>query len=206
MASSKPKVKSGSSKGANKRSTKPSSSGSSSKVKHKSSKREAATKSKSKAGAVKKPSGKPKRRVYTEKELNVPKLNQIVPAGVSKPKGKKKGKVFVDDQESMMTLLAMVNAEKEGQIESKMARARQMEEIRQARQQEMDKRQAERKVKLVSRLWSALYSVDANALQEDTKDSLRRQKNKKPDTAATTNSRSLGPTTPNVPKKRVSFG
>ncbi len=47
----------------------------------------------------------------------------IVPAGVQKPKGMKKGKVFVDDQESMMTILAMVNADKEGQIESKMMKA-----------------------------------------------------------------------------------
>lgn len=67
--------------------------------------------------------GKKKRRVYTEKELGLPKLNMITPAGVEKPKGQKKGKVFVDDQESMMTILAMVNADKEGQIESKMMKA-----------------------------------------------------------------------------------
>jgi 60S ribosomal subunit assembly/export protein LOC1 len=39
-----------------------------------------------------------KKRVYTEAELDLPKLNQITPVGVVKPKGKKKGKVFVDDQ------------------------------------------------------------------------------------------------------------
>jgi 60S ribosomal subunit assembly/export protein LOC1 len=66
---------------------------------------------------------KKKKRVYTEKELGIPTLNGIVPAGVQKVKGKKKGKVFVDDQESMMTILAIVNAEKEGQIESKMIKA-----------------------------------------------------------------------------------
>ncbi len=38
-----------------------------------------------------------KRKVYTEKELDIPKLNMITPVGVQKPKGKKKGKVFVDD-------------------------------------------------------------------------------------------------------------
>lgn len=64
-----------------------------------------------------------KKRIYTEKELGVPTLNMITPSGVQKPKGKKKGKVFVDDQESMMTILAMVNADKEGQIESKMMKA-----------------------------------------------------------------------------------
>lgn len=41
---------------------------------------------------------KKKRRVYTEKELGIPKLNMITPAGVVLPKGKRKGKVFVDDQ------------------------------------------------------------------------------------------------------------
>lgn len=41
---------------------------------------------------------KPKKKVYTEKELNIPTLNMITPVGVTKPKGKKKGKVFVDDK------------------------------------------------------------------------------------------------------------
>lgn len=39
-----------------------------------------------------------KKRVYTEEELRIPKLNMITPVGVELPKGKKKGKVFVDDQ------------------------------------------------------------------------------------------------------------
>jgi 60S ribosomal subunit assembly/export protein LOC1 len=48
----------------------------------------------------------------------------------------------------MMTILAMVNADKEGQIESKMMKARQMEEIREARKAEAEKRQEMRKSKL----------------------------------------------------------
>jgi 60S ribosomal subunit assembly/export protein LOC1 len=47
-----------------------------------------------------------------------------------------------------MTILAMVNADKEGQIESKMIKARQMEEIREARKAEAEKRQEMRKSKL----------------------------------------------------------
>lgn len=47
-----------------------------------------------------------------------------------------------------MTILAMVNAEKEGQIESKMMKARQMEEIREARKAEAEKRQELKKQKL----------------------------------------------------------
>lgn len=48
---------------------------------------------KSAPGRVKK-----KRRVYTDEELGIPKLNMITPVGVELPKGKKKRKIFVDDQ------------------------------------------------------------------------------------------------------------
>ncbi len=40
----------------------------------------------------------------------------------------------------MNTILAIVQAEKEGQIESKMIKARQMEEIREARRVEAERR------------------------------------------------------------------
>ena len=120
-----------------------------------------------------------KKHVYTEKELGIPKLNMITPVGVELPKGKKKGKVFVDDQvglpcsvmsssltklasqESMMTILAIVNAEKEGQLESKMMKARQMEEIREARRKEAEARQEQRRSKLV-------WSLSDSQAQEDT--------------------------------------
>lgn len=48
-----------------------------------------------------------------------------------------------------MTILAIVNADKEGQIESKMMKSRQMEEIREARRKEAEARQEQRKLKLV---------------------------------------------------------
>lgn len=48
----------------------------------------------------------------------------------------------------MMTILAMVNAEKEGQIESKMMKARQLEEIREAKKAEAEARMKEKKSKL----------------------------------------------------------
>ena len=47
---------------------------------------------------------KKKQKVYTDKELGIPKLNMITPVGVEKPKGKKKGKVFVDDQVLEITI------------------------------------------------------------------------------------------------------
>ncbi|KAI1776302.1 60S ribosomal subunit assembly/export protein loc-1 [Hypoxylon cercidicola] len=102
---------------------------------------------------------KKKKKVYSEKELGIPELNMVTPVGVTKPKGKKKGKVFVDDKESMSTILAMVQADKEGEIESKMIKARQMEEIREARRVEAEKKEEEKKSKL-----------------DETKESLRRKR------------------------------
>lgn len=152
------KVKAGAAKGANKRATKPAAASSSSKPKRAASKAPPSREHKPKPATH---PAKKKRRQYTEAELGVPTLNMITPAGVQKPKGKKKGKVFVDDQASMMTILAMVNADKEGQIESKMLRARQMEEIRQARVREMEARADEKKQALVCRSWSlSIGSMD----------------------------------------------
>jgi 60S ribosomal subunit assembly/export protein LOC1 len=54
----------------------------------------------------------------------------------------------VDDEESMRTIMAIVQAEKEGMIESKMIRMRRMEEIREARQQEIDRREGQKKEKV----------------------------------------------------------
>lgn len=64
-------------------------------------------------------------------------------------------------QESINTILAIVQAEKEGQIESKIMKARQMEEIREARRVEAEKKEAERQAKL-----------------EDTKNSLRKKRSR----------------------------
>ncbi|OAP56840.1 hypothetical protein AYL99_08952 [Fonsecaea erecta] len=96
-------------------------------------------------------------KTYSDKDLNLPSLNMITP--VSAPEnptnhsrrggtGKKKNKIYIDDEESMRTILAMVNAEKEGQIESKLIKARQMEEIREARRKEMEKRKETKKEEL----------------------------------------------------------
>lgn len=146
------KVKSGSSKGNNKRSTKPSASGSSSGIKKKSSSKNAVkpktVQQKTKSTSL---SNKPKKRVYTDKELGIPELNGIRPAGITKAPNAKKGKNFVDDKEGMNAILAMVMAEKEGNIESKMMRARQLEEVREARKAEMEKRATSKKAGLEER-------------------------------------------------------
>ena len=124
-------------KGANKRSTKPSSS---SKPKKSSSVKTTATQHKPKPTTATATKKKAPHLRYTEKELKVPQLNGIRPAGIQKPPNKKKGKHFVDDGDGMRTILAMVMAEKEGNIESKMMRARQMEELREARRVEAEKK------------------------------------------------------------------
>ncbi|KAL2889538.1 putative 60s ribosomal subunit assembly export protein loc1 protein [Ceratocystis lukuohia] len=133
-----------------------------------------------------------KKKTYTAKELNLPELNKITPIGVVKPKGKKKGKVFVDDKESMSTILAMVQAEKEGQIESKIMKARQLEEVREARKIEAEKKEAERKAQL-----------------EDAKDSLRKKRKRKTkdteDEGDSLKQISMGGTKPCKLKKRVAF-
>lgn len=96
---------------------------------------------------------KPKRRTYTEKELDIPALNSIIPAGIAKPKGQKKGKKFVDDPASMMAIMSVVNAEKDKNVESKIMRARQLEEIREAKRKEAEARSEEKKAKFVSLLY-----------------------------------------------------
>ncbi|KAJ5166353.1 uncharacterized protein N7482_005134 [Penicillium canariense] len=149
---------------------------------------------KSKARTAPENLARKKKRVYTEAELDLPKLNTITPVGVVKPKGKKKGKTFVDDQEGMMTILAMVNAEKEGQIESKMMKARQLEEIREAKKAEAEARMAERKSKL-----------------DAVKDSIRNKKkgkggNDKAETASPASSKSANGSKPaRGTRKSVSF-
>ncbi|KAK5154385.1 hypothetical protein LTR04_006011 [Oleoguttula sp. CCFEE 6159] len=185
------KGKPSSSKGSKKPSARPSSSATTSKYKKSTPTRKPATQQKTKPTVSSLAPPRKKKRIYSEKELGIPKLNMITPAGVQKPKGKKKGKIFVDDRESMMTILAMVNADKEGQIESKMMKARQMEEIREARKKEAEARQEVRKLKL-----------------EDTKDSLRRKRKHKSN--ATDPEAEDGDAAPSRPakasKKRVSFG
>jgi 60S ribosomal subunit assembly/export protein LOC1 len=62
----------------------------------------------------------------------------------------------------MGTIMAMVQAEKNGEIESKMIKARQMEEIREARKAEAEKKEQDKKSRL-----------------EDTKESLRKKRKRK---------------------------
>ncbi|KAL4967303.1 protein loc1 [Aspergillus stella-maris] len=118
------------------------------KVSKKNAKRPPPKEMKSKARTEASQLKKTKKREYTEAELDLLKLNTITPVGVVNPKGRKKGKTFCDDPDAMMTIFAMVNAEKEGQIESKIMKARQLEEIRESKRKEAEARQSEKKNKL----------------------------------------------------------
>lgn len=140
----------GASKAAGKHSKQPSSSTSSAKSKSKGGARPTPTQHKPKPNGVEKKKKPPHMR-YTEKELKVPQLNGIIPAGVQKPPNAKKGKTFVDDKDSMNAIMAMVMAEKEGNIESKMMRSRQLEEVREAKRAEAEKRAGEKKQGLEDR-------------------------------------------------------
>ncbi|KAF1363785.1 hypothetical protein EJ07DRAFT_151882 [Lizonia empirigonia] len=139
--------------------------------------------------------GKKKKRVYTEAELDIPKLNSIVPAGIAKPKGQKKGKVFVDDPASMMAIMSVVNAQKEGHIESKIMRARQLEEIREAKRKEAEGRLEDKKADF-----------------EERKQSLKKKRKRNSEPARTDDAESESPKKSSKkdgkfkPKKRVSFG
>jgi 60S ribosomal subunit assembly/export protein LOC1 len=96
-------------------------------------------------------------------------------------------------QESMNTILAIVQAEKEGQIESKMIKARQLEQIREARRIEAEKKEDERKSRL-----------------EETKEGLRK-KRKRPqggrddDTDAVVKDALATTSKAKKPKKKVAF-
>ena len=144
-------------------------------------------KTKSKTSTLKK---KPPHLRYTEKELKVPKLNGIVPAGVQKPLRTKKGKTFVDDKDQMNVIMAMVMAEKEGNIESKMMRARQLEEVREARRVEAEKRAEGKKAGLEER-------------KRDIKDKGKKRRATVGDVGAGEMAEKAAS---KKPKKRVSFG
>jgi 60S ribosomal subunit assembly/export protein LOC1 len=93
----------------------------------------------------------PPHKRYKESELKVPQLNGIIPAGVTRPPNQKKGKTFVDDKESMNAIMAVVMAEKEGNLESKMMKTRQLEEVRAAKLAEAEKRVAGKKSEMEDR-------------------------------------------------------
>jgi 60S ribosomal subunit assembly/export protein LOC1 len=74
-------------------------------------------------------------RTYSDKELGLPTLNTVHPIEIAKVRRSRGSKVFVDDAAKMRTILAMVNADCEAHIESKLQKARQMEVLRESRRE-----------------------------------------------------------------------
>ena len=97
-----------------------------------------------------------------------------------------------------MTILAMVNAEKEGQIESKMMKARQLEEIREARRKEAEARQAQKKSKLVRGYVIFFYGrglLTKCWKQEEAKASIRQKRKNKNEPKQDSNADTTAPST-----------
>lgn len=189
------KGKTGAAKGAPKRSGKPSSSASStstSKSKKPGSKRPTAKPTQQKTKSAKSlttTKKKPPHMRYTEKELKVPQLNGIRPMGIQKPPNVKKGKIFVEDRESQNAIMAIVMADREGDIESKMMRSRQLEEVRAARKAEMEKRAEGKKAGMEDRKREIKDSRKKKGGDGDEKKDVRKKDDGK-----------------FKPRKRVSFG
>lgn len=83
------------------------------------------------------PKDKKKKRVYTAEELGIPKLNKAIDPTAVKRKGKK-GKKFVDNN-AMLRIVQSVNEKFDSDYASKLEKARQLEEIREAKRQEMER-------------------------------------------------------------------
>lgn len=92
---------------------------------------------------------KKKERVYTEKELGIPKLNKAITPGTIVKKGKK-GKKFIsdDDTNTLQRLIKQVNDERDLVNESKLEKSKRLEEIRDLRRKEMEGREEAKKAKL----------------------------------------------------------
>ncbi|KAF3902319.1 hypothetical protein AA313_de0200391 [Arthrobotrys entomopaga] len=148
----------------------------------------AATTKASSSSRIRKPHKKPLKDRYTDAQLKLPTLNGIVPAGVTKPRGKKKGKVFVEDKETMMGILELVNESVDGVIQGKVERNRRLEVIREQKRSEQEKKEREKETKL-----------------ENVKDSLRKKRKRKTNSDANENVEDEKPTTAGVRKKKVSF-
>ncbi|KAK9464922.1 hypothetical protein V1512DRAFT_83015 [Lipomyces arxii] len=92
--------------------------------------------------------GKPAKKPAKEPELQL--NTALKPAGIIHRRGKK-GKVFADDADTLSKVLSVVTARMDEAFATKIERAKQLEEVREAKRNEIEKREAEKVSKLESK-------------------------------------------------------
>lgn len=117
--------------------------------------------------------------VYSEKDLDLPKLNTAInPEGVKLAKRGKKGKKFADD-DAMMRIMKSVSHSVDSRNASKLEKSRQLEEIREAKRKEMEKKEQEKEERLNAKKSELKKRKKKNSTNNDDDDDNKPKKSNK---------------------------